>query len=205
MLNVIGNAASAKFIFFAMDDSSKGPDELDIKRLLNAKRVNLYLRRGHYRESFNDVNNYLCIQKLGFYKHSNWSLDGFTHVIRLDADCELNAMIELKYGHMAINYLHLSTDLLNELKELLKDREVLMSKISVAYRERDSLIRNLESIRELPYLRTTHLIPTDSSANSIFVNYGNTETALLKDRFDDWYVRSKWVMSIAEDSEKLAA
>ena len=205
MLNVIGNSPSAKFIFFAMDDLSKGPDEKDIKRLLDAKRVNLYLRNGHYRESFNDISDYLYIQKMGFYKLSNWNANGFTHVARLDSECDLNAMIELKYGHTAIGYLHLTMGLLSELRELLRDRENLINQITRANREKDTLIRSLESIRELPHLRTSHLVPSDSAAQSIFTNYCDTEIALLKSRFDDWHHKSKWNPLIQEEPNQLAA
>lgn len=204
MLNVIGNATSAKFIFFAMDDLSKGPDEKDIKRLLNAKQVNLYLRNGHYRESFNDISNYLYIQKMGFYNLSNWNASGFTHVVRIDSDCDLNAMIELKYGHTAIKYLHLTMDLLRELKELLRNRESLINAINSANSERDALIRNLKSIRKLQYLKTSHLVPSDSLVSSIFANYCDTEIALIKSRFDDWHLRSRWSLPNKEDISQLA-
>lgn len=204
MLNVIGNSTSAKFIFFAMDDISKGPDEKDIKRLLNAKQVNLYLRNGHYRESFNDISDYFYIQKMGFYKLSNWNANGFTHVVRLDSDCDLNAMIELKYGHAAIGYLHLTMSLLIELRGLLRDRENLINQINKANHEKDTLIRNLESIRKLPHLRTSQLIPSNSAAQSIFTNYCDTEIVLLKSRFDDWHHKSKWVPSIQEEPSQVA-
>ena len=192
MINVIGNSASAKFIFFSMDDVSLSPDEKEIKRLLNTKKVNLYVPNGHHRESFKDISDYLYMQKMGFFNFSHWHANGFTHVFRVDADCELNVMIELKYGHTAIAYLHLTLNLLNDLRILLRDRENLVNQINHASREKNSLIRNLNLIRELPQMRNGHLIPSESSIESIFDNYCDTEIALLKSRFDDWYLKSKW-------------
>lgn len=196
MNTLIGNDTSAKFLFFAMDDNSSSPDEKKIKQLLGVKKSNLYKRHGHYSGQFDDIDNYLYLMRNHFLDSKSWNAKGFTHVVRLDKTCELNATIEMVYGHTLVACLHLDDHLMKSLNQILNDISNLKSCIQIAEREYGSLLRQLESIRQLKYLTNQSIIPSNQLVEDIFHNYAVSEKSFLKIRFDDWFQLAKWSVNL---------
>jgi hypothetical protein len=193
---LIGNDTSAKFLFFAMDDNSSAPDEKQIKQLLDTKKINVYKRHGHYSGQLDDIDNYLYLMKNHYLDSKAWNAKGFTHAVRLDKTCELNATIEMVYGHTLVACLHLDDYLMKSLNQILNDISNLKSCIQTAEREQSSLLRQLENIRQLKYLTNQSIVPSNQQVEDIFHNYALSEKSFLKIRFDDWYQLAKWSVDL---------
>ena len=196
MYTLIGNDTSAKFLFFAIDDKSSAPDEKQIKQLLGVKKVNVYKRHGHYGSQLDDIDSYLYLLRNHFLDSKSWNSRGFTHAIRLDKTTELNATIEMVFGHTLVACLHLDEHLMKSLSQILNDISNLKSCIQTAEREQNSLVRQLENIRQLKYLTKQSIIPDNKVVEDIFKDYALSEETFLKMRFDDWYRLAKWNVNL---------
>jgi len=194
--SLIGNTDSAKFIFFALDDLSSSPNEKDIQRLLNTKKVHVYKRNGYYGESLRDIDKFIYLKHTHLLEHQNWTQNGFTHAVRVGSECDLNVTIELAYGHIVVACLHLNFALLKELNEILEDLSDLKSKLSKAENEKNYLISKIQYISELEFMKNQHLIPGEDQIIKIFDAYGLAEMQLMKSRFDDWYQRANWKIPV---------
>ncbi len=206
MYSLIGSSPSAKFIFFALDDYRSNIDDRTcindkrIKDILDVKRVNIYKRHGHYREQLNEIDTFFFLRRQGFFESRSFGDNGFTHVARFDADCELNLMVELTFGATIIGYLHLSDDLLKSLHNLLENLSNLKSAIRTAESEKYVLLKHLTDIRKLEMMRNQLLIPQDQVVADIFEDYGLIEKQAIEQRFDEWYQLARWeVKSLASN------
>ncbi len=95
MHSLIGNSTSAKFIFFALDDVTSSVDEKKIKNLFDAKRINVYQRHGHYSSQLGPINDFFFLKRRGIFESKSYSDRGFTHVVRLDQNCEFEEVAYL--------------------------------------------------------------------------------------------------------------
>lgn len=204
MHSLIGNSTSAKFIFFALDDFSSPPDEKKIKNLLGVKRINIYQRYGHYREQLSEINSYLFFKRAGIFESQAYRDNGFTHVVRLDAECELNVMIELAFGAVITGCLHLNDDLLKALHILLNDLSDLKDEMSSAERENARFLEYLSDIRTLKFMRNQLLIPQDQIVTDIFKDYALPEKQSIQQRFDEWYRMAQWKVNPIAGNDELS-
>ena len=101
MYGILGNAPSAKFIFFAMDDLNRDPDPKEVKRLLVCKTANVYKANGRYRQNFSDINRLLSMRAKGanlrdpFHKTNE---EYISHAVRVDDDCKFSSFLEIRYS-----------------------------------------------------------------------------------------------------------
>lgn len=192
MHSLIGRSTSAKFIFFALDDFTPTIDEKKIKNLFGARRVNVYKRYGHYRHQLTDINDYFFLKRQGIFESQSYSDYGFTHIVRLDQECELNLTINLAFGDTVMGCLHLNDDLLKSLNNILTELSELKRLISCSESEKNSFLRQLHVVRQFKLMRNQLLIPENQVVIDIFKNYALAEKQAIQQRFDDWYQLAEW-------------
>ncbi len=204
MHSLIGNSPSAKFIFFALDDVTSSVDEKKIKNLFDAKRINVYQRHGHYSSQLGPINNFFFLKRQGIFESQSYSDRGFTHVVRLDQDCELNITIELAFGDTVMGYLHLNDELLKSLSTILNELSELKNHIAAVESGKNRFLSSLNDIRELKYMRNQFLIPDDQVVVDIFKNYALAERQAIQQRFDEWYQLAQWKVNPIASNDELS-
>lgn len=204
MHSLIGNSTSAKFIFFALDDVTSTIDEKKIKNLFAAKRINVYQRHGHYSSQLGPINNFFFLKRQGIFESQSYNDRGFTHVVRLDQDCELNVTIELAFSDTVMGCLHLNDDLLKSLNTILDELSELKKHIGAVESGKNRFLSNLNEIRELKFMRNQFLIPENQVVVDIFKNYALAERQSIQQRFDEWYRLAQWKVNPIASNDDLS-
>lgn len=204
MHSLIGNSTSAKFIFFALDDVTSSVDEKKIKNLFDAKRINVYQRHGHYSSQLGPINDFFFLKRRGIFESKSYSDRGFTHVVRLDQNCELNVTIELAFSDTVMGCLDLNDDLLESLNTILDELSKLKSHIDNVDTGKNRFLSSLNDIRELKYMRNQFLIPKDQVVIDIFKNYALAEKQSIQQRFDEWDQLAQWRVNPIASNDDLS-
>ena len=204
MHSLIGNSTSAKFIFFALDDVTSSVDEKKIKNLFDAKRINVYQRHGHYSSQLGPINNFFFLKRQGIFESQSYNDRGFTHVVRLDQECELNVTIELAFSDTVMGCLDLNDDLLESLNTILDELSKLKSHIDNVETGKNRFLGSLNDIRELKYMRNQFLIPEDQVVIDIFKNYALAEKQSIQQRFDEWDQLAQWRVNPIASNDDLS-
>jgi|GEM_PF-2891412 len=195
MYGILGNAPSAKFIFFAMDDLNRDPDPKEVKRLLVCKTANVYKANGRYRQNFSDINRLLSMRAKGanlrdpFHKTNE---EYISHAVRVDDDCKFSSFLEIRYSGLIHSWLVLDANSLDRLTALLESMEKFRRSCYVALILRANLLQNLEDTKELEFLTQDKLVPSDEDINQIFEHYGERELTTINTEISNWFDAARW-------------
>ena len=195
MYGILGNASSAKFIFFAMDDINRDPDPAVVKRLLGGKTPNVYKARGHYRQSFDEINQLLNMRTKGVNLHDRYHMTSekyLTHAVRVDDTCQSNPLLALQYWGLIVSWLVLDANSLGRLTALLESIEKFREDYFSAKSLRVHLLQNLRDTKELEFLTPDKLVPNDKDINQIFEKYGEVELAKINAEISNWFDAARW-------------
>lgn len=88
---LIGIEKEVKLILLSIDDDTKSPTKIDLRRFFPKGKINVYKAHGHHSQNFWELECIFNIAKNGAETHSyvrNMTL--LTHVIKLESNTELN-------------------------------------------------------------------------------------------------------------------
>lgn len=196
MNGLIGNTQSAKFIFIACDDEELIPSKSEMNIYFTNNQMNIYKSWGHFRESFNDIQNYIKVRQGGIsslekYGNTHGS-KSISHAIRMSLDCNRNPFFDLKYYGMIVDSLHLSHEALDKLSVLLRDIGDMNYGIKQVIGCNDHILQAKEIAQRLMLNDQKILVPNQNSIDDLFINYGNSARQQLMDRLEEWRQSVLW-------------
>ncbi len=203
MYGILGNAPSAKFIFFAMDDLNRDPDPKEVKRLLGCKTANVYKASGRYRQSFNEINQLLNMRTKGVNLHDRYHMSSekyLTHAVRVDDTCKSNSLLALQYWGLIVSCLVLDVNSLGRLTALLESIEKFREDYFLAKGLKVHLLQSLKYTKELEFLTLDKLVPSDEDISQIFEKYGEVELAKINAEISNWFDAARWDKILEEES-----
>jgi hypothetical protein len=195
MYEILGNAPSAKFIFFAIDDPKRDLDLNEVKRLLGCKTAKVYKRRGDYRQSFNEINQLLNMRTKGVNLNDRYIRTNekhLTHVVRVVDTCKCNSLLALQYSGFIVSWLVLDVNSLGRLTALLESIEKFRKDYLSAQSLKVHLLQNLKYTKKLEFLTPDKWVPSDEDINQIFEKYGEVELAKINAEISNWFDAARW-------------
>jgi hypothetical protein len=203
MYGILGNASSAKFIFFAMDDVNRDLDRNAVKRLLGCKTANVYKANGRYRESFYEINQLLNMRTKGVNLHDRHHMSSekyLTHAVRVDDTCKFNSLLALQYWGLIASWLVLDVSSLGRLTALLESIEIFRGDYFLAKSLNAYLLQCLKYTKELEFLTLDKVVPSDEDINQIFEHYGERELTTINTEISNWFDAARWDTILEEES-----
>jgi len=203
MYGILGNASSAKFIFFAMDDLNRDLDPKEVKRLLGCKTANVYKANGHYRQSFYEINQLLNMRTKGVNLHDRYirtNEEYLTHAVRVDDTCKSNILLALKYSGLIVSWLVLDANSLGRLTALLESIEKFREDYLSAKSLKEKLLQNLKDTKKLKLLTPDKSVPSKEVVNQIFAQYGEVELTRINEEISNWFETLRWDKILEEES-----
>ena len=199
MKSLIGEGKSVKFIFFRNDDEASLPKISEVKKFLGAASANFYKARGHYQYEISRMSSLLDIIHGGLDRHSeactSWYGANTTYmstVLRLDVNSKRNAMFDIQYSDIIVDYLELSHESMKELDELGRNTFELANRLKRV----DEFIQHINELngsinKKYPIdnrvKEASKLVESDC-----FTNIGKDTLMFVEKKFSKWYEGAKW-------------
>jgi hypothetical protein len=200
MKSLIGEGKSVKFIFFRCDDESSLPKISEVKKFLGSTSANFYKAHGHYQYEIRRMSSLLDVIHGGFDMKSDvcasWygsSTPYMSTALRLDVNSKRNAMFDIKYSDIIVDYLELTHSSMKELDDLGNSAFDLARRLK-RVDEFTSLIGELNgAINKNHSVDTNIAEATKLLESDCFANFGKETLRFVEKKFVKWYESARWV------------
>jgi hypothetical protein len=200
MKSLIGEGESVKFIFFRCDDDSSLPKISEVKKFLGATSANFYKAHGHYQYEIRRMSSLLDVIHGGLDMRSDVCTSWYgsntpymSTALRLDVNCKRNAMFDIKYSDIIVDYLELSHASMKELDDLGNNTFDLACR----FKRVDEFIKQINELNGV--INKKHFVDgrvTEAAKlleSDCFANFGKDTLEFVEKKFADWYEGAKWV------------
>ena len=201
MKSLIGEGKSVKFIFFRCEDEASLPKLGEVRKFLGAKSANFYKAHGHYEYEIRRMSSLLDVIHGGLDRGSDvcttWhgaNTPYMSTVLRLDANSKRNAMFDIQYSDIIVDYLEISHASMKELDDLGNNVFDLASRL----RRVNDFIKQIDELNNV--INKKH--PIDKGVteavklleSDCFANLGNEALEFLEKKFTKWHENAKWLI-----------
>lgn len=195
MNGLLGNNASAKFVFLGCDDESLVPSKKEIKEFFPDSEPAIYKAWGHFKESFWEIESALNIKLNGSDAHSwGWhnNKSCISHAIRLNQNCERSSFFDLKYSDMTVAFLKLDhssiTSIGNTVKAIARANSLIDSVTDFA--------DTFESVKTELNKMSLHDPKVDNpckeSLSNLLDDYGKDAKEQMLKKINQWFSNHLW-------------
>ena len=200
MKSLIAEGKSVKFIFFRCEDDVSLPKISEVKKFLGATSANFYKAHGHYEYEIRRMSSLLEVIHRGLDRSSDvcttWHgsrTPCMTTVLRLDANSKRNAMFDIQFSDITVDYLEISHASMKELDDLGSNVFDLDSRL----RRANELIKEIDELNNV--INKKHTVDRRVSEaaklleSDCFSYLGHDALKFLEKKFTRWYENAKWV------------
>ena len=199
MKSLIGDGKSVKFIFFRCDDELSLPKISEVKKFLGATSANFYKAHGHYHHEICRMSSLLDVIHGGFNMSSDVCTTWYgshtpymSSVLRVDVNSKRNAMFDIKYSDIIVDYLELTHASMRELDSLGNSAFDLARNLK-RVDEFTNLVGELnEGINKKQQVDKSIAEAAKLLETDCFVNFGKETLKFVEDKFSKWYESAKW-------------
>lgn len=193
MNGLIGNRDYAKFVFLGVDDDADLPNKSKLLNYFPSGTFNIYKSRGHFSQSFQELEKFYAIKRNGFKADITWGMKTcISHGIRIITDEPPNTFLALEFGASIVDFLDLSQNTMEELKILVDGWSQLTSSVNRVLDCLDDLEQAKLIVKKNNLSDSKIESPDKQSCSLIFDNYGDLAIKQMVDKFDAWYQKVIW-------------